>query len=982
MPSSASAVGAGSGPGPDAAARFAAELAALYRAADRPSYATLVGQAAAQRPPVRIRPQRLSDWLTGKAVPAEPRVVAFLVGWLQQQAGLPRRDLQWWRDLHQAARRQRQANRGGRPARAAPVADRAGDPIGECDPLALEVHPAVEVAGCDGGLPPYVLRAHDARLRKEALAGQSRLITLVGGSSTGKTRACWELARHLDQGMPDRWRLWHPYDPTRPEAVLAGLDRVGPHTVVWLNEAQLYLAPADASLGERIAAGLRALLREPGRGPVLILATLWPEYWAALTARPGNAQAVDLLTGPGAICVDVPERFTAEAVAEARRSGDPRWRDALQRGDPGRITQYFAGAPELLRRYRTAPPAARAVIELAIDARRLGHPPGLPHALFEQAGPGYLDDQEWDAQPDDWLDHALAYNAQGCRGTRGPLTRVRARPGQPAGPPVYRLADYLEQLGRLERSAVYPPASFWDSAGTAITDPGTVTKLAREASDRGRFRRAATLLRWAAGRGHAEAWAQLAELRERVGDRDGAVAAAREALKVGHTTGLIVLTDLLKRAGDRDGAIEGARAAAEYGDPTGLRLLAGLLDRDGAIAAMRAAVAAGHTDASALLVPLLEQAGDRDGAIAAACAAVDAGHIYKLSELAEMRLRDGDRDGAVAVDREAANRGCPDALWLSTRLREEAGDHDGAMAAAREAADRGDPGVLGRLTDMRTQLGDPAGAIAAARAAAGYGHTDSQRRLAWLLEQSGDLDGAVVAARAAVDGGHDESTPLLVGLLLRSGDSEAAIAAIRAAVDRSDPDWRWRWIEWLQRAGDHDGAEALFREAASLGSRVLVDLAELREGDDAVALYRQAASMGSTQALCKLAELRGHAGDHEGAATLYREAADCGDTGALMKLADLRAQAGDLGSAAAACREVADLGYTQALGALIELRTRTGDHDGAAAAVREVIDRGDAITFTQLQWGMLEVRPDAIPAGMKFGGHGLNDDGMPAEAIE
>lgn len=33
------------------------------------------------------------------------------------------------------------------------------------------------------------------------------------------------------------------YGPTRPGAAFADLDRVGPYTIVWLNEAQHYLAP-------------------------------------------------------------------------------------------------------------------------------------------------------------------------------------------------------------------------------------------------------------------------------------------------------------------------------------------------------------------------------------------------------------------------------------------------------------------------------------------------------------------------------------------------------------------------------------------------------------------------------------------------------------------------------------------------------------------------------------------------------------------
>jgi hypothetical protein len=34
----------------------------------------------------------------------------------------------------------------------------------------------------------------------------------------------------------------------------------------WLNEAQFYLDPAEAGLGEPVAAGLQELLRDSGRG--------------------------------------------------------------------------------------------------------------------------------------------------------------------------------------------------------------------------------------------------------------------------------------------------------------------------------------------------------------------------------------------------------------------------------------------------------------------------------------------------------------------------------------------------------------------------------------------------------------------------------------------------------------------------------------------------------------------------------------------
>jgi hypothetical protein len=157
------------------------------------------------------------------------------------------------------------------------------------DPFALEVHRPVQPEGAATGLPEltaYAPREHDealGRVVRAAAAGRSGIAALVGGSSTGKTRACWE-ALGLLRDQDPAWRLWHPIDPSRPDAALAELPRIGPWTVVWLNEAQFYL-DADGGLGERVAAGLRELLRDPAWAPVLVLATLWPGFWDTLTAR-------------------------------------------------------------------------------------------------------------------------------------------------------------------------------------------------------------------------------------------------------------------------------------------------------------------------------------------------------------------------------------------------------------------------------------------------------------------------------------------------------------------------------------------------------------------------------------------------------------------------------------------------------------------------------------------------------------------------
>ena len=140
----------------------------------------------------------------------------------------------------------------GGPGAAVRAGAPAGRPLAEvADPFALEVHRPVQTDDPQPGLPElpaYVPREHDAELGsvvRAAADDSSGIAVLVGGSSTGKTRACWE-ALQLLRDRPGPWRLWHPIDPSRPDAALRELPAVGPRTVVWLNEAQLYL---DTAMG-------------------------------------------------------------------------------------------------------------------------------------------------------------------------------------------------------------------------------------------------------------------------------------------------------------------------------------------------------------------------------------------------------------------------------------------------------------------------------------------------------------------------------------------------------------------------------------------------------------------------------------------------------------------------------------------------------------------------------------------------------------
>ncbi|RBQ17248.1 hypothetical protein DP939_25205 [Spongiactinospora rosea] len=394
----------------------------------------------------------------------------------------------------------------------------------------LEVHHAIDSPLPDAPpLPVYVPRAHDRALGEvvaRAAAGASGIAVLVGGSSTGKTRACWEALAPL-RGRELPWRVWHPIDPTRPEAALADLHGIAPYTVVWLNEAQFYLRPD--TVGEQVAAGLRELLRDERRGPVLVLATLWPGEWDALTARPAagpdlHAQARELLDGHD---IAVPEAFTGDDLTELaeRAATDPRLNQAAGHAVDGRITQYLAGVPVLLDRYAHAPPPTRAVIDAAMDARRLGAGPHLPLAWLAQAAPGYLTDAEWDqtGQGEAWLQRALDYVATPCNGIPGILTCVKPRtsrdlrtdlggggaPRAKSGP-LYRLADYLDQHGRRYRVGQIPPLEFWDAAD-AHAHPADLTTLGDAAWARGLYLAASRLFKHATAHGDSVAAVALVE---------------------------------------------------------------------------------------------------------------------------------------------------------------------------------------------------------------------------------------------------------------------------------------------------------------------------------------------------------------------------------------------------------------------------------------------------------------------------------------
>ncbi|MFD7602357.1 hypothetical protein ACFWAN_17800 [Streptomyces mirabilis] len=719
-----------------------------------------------------------------------------------------------------------------------------GKPIGDWDPHELEVHPAGpalskhQPAGLSI-LPGYVMRDHDRVLDEvvsDAAGGHSRMVVLVGTSSTGKTRACWEAVQPL---ASSGWRLWHPFDPTRGEAALEGLQQVRPCTVVWLNEAQHYLG--NPRTGERVAAAIHGLLTDTTRGPILVLGTLWPEYadeFAALVppGKPDRYSRVrELLAGR---TLTVPESFNQQALREAAslaKDGDLLLADALTRATAsGRVAQDLAGAPELLRRYEQSTLAARALLEAAMDARRFGVGLHLPQAFLIDAAADYLSDDDFDQLAENWAESAFADLARPVHGKQAALRctspRSARRPPNSlttvtsravSAGPMFRLADYLEQHGRKSRRVVCPPDSFWHAAYTHLTESEDLNNLAEAAEDRHRLQWAYHLRSRAADAGDASAKVHMGRMRASLGHDKEAIGHFEEAAEAGSSAALCELALMFYRRGGMQPA----------------QALLGL------------AVDAGNRRALHHLTLILVEADDWEGAEAVACRAAEAGDPLGLSVLAEERDKVGDPTGAESLYRRAADAGDSRALLELVRLRRKAGDREGAVALEEQAVSAGG---LSKLQD-----------------------------LAMLRDMAGDTAGAEALARRAVDAGAYQAANLLALKRMGDCDWEEAEALLLPAAKVGDADALTFLAQLRDRSGDRTGAEELARKAADAGETfALCFLAMEREeeGDleGAESLYRQAVEVGDVSALDRLAQRRMEAGDREGADAYYRQAADAG----------------------------------------------------------------------------------------------------------
>ena len=506
--------------------------------------------------------------------------------------------------------------------------------------------------------------------------------------------------------------------------------------------------------------------------------------------------------------INVPAGFTAEELAAAAGTGDPRLAAGAAAGEE--VTQYLAGVPGLLERY--ADPDGRAVIAAAMDATRFGH-----------AGP---------------LSAALLRDAAGAEAD-GAADALEPVAGAGAGAAGYRLADYLDQHGRRTRQDQAGSPALWDAlAGHAgETGTGDLNRLARSARDRGLYRHAAALWTSAAARGSTQAATRLAA---HLGQDDAARAAAWAAARVRLDDPWEVtrLLEALAAAGagdairillDRDpgGQVSldqrwdalgllGALAAAEArtGTGTGIGARTGTGTGNGA---------RGGDVVQALAARLVERARADDMPFA----------VSLMKALAAAGAGDTARTLAGRVAGQVVEAGLEDlddvALLLEAMPAAGAGEAATALAArVADDADLENPQDVARLLKVLAAAGagDAARALLA-RDPAGQVSTESVWDIADLLGvlRAAEADRAVdtLAARVAAQASLDDAESL-ARLLdeLRASGARDAIGTLLARDPAQHADLWDTWgagclIGALHAAGAEQAAGVLAARAADDG---------------------------------------------------------------------------------------------------------------------------------------------------------------------
>ncbi|MEO3842774.1 hypothetical protein [Streptomyces sp. B22F1] len=727
----------------------------------------------------------------------------------------------------------------------------AGIPISTADPFSLEVHEAISVDTemCDSLLPSYFRRPFDEELKAavdEALSGKSVMKVLLGGSSTGKTRAAWESIQRL----PEKWRLWHP---ASQEELLSSINSLHPRTVLWLNEINRYLLSGDTRRDEYTAARLTALIRNPEKSPVLVLGTAWHEHWATMTIAPQNERACtkSLLTRR---LIRVPEEFDEQellVLVEQPEQNDGRILQAAHLAEGGHIIQYLAGGPAQLERYEMGSPAARAVLQAAMDARRLGHGPDLPHAFLKAASAAYLTSLQRDLAQPDWFVQAIEYLSTPCRGVRGPLAPVpRFSMTDAQEPAFYRLSDFVEQHARRHRQTVCPEGEFWSAAAQYAATAKDRTALARAALDRGRVDEAESLALAAAEEGDGAALYALANWKETHSKDDDSLPYFELAAELGVAEAQVAIAWRYEREERLDEAEAWYRKAIEVD---------------------------GISDAVVGLASVLTLRGDSTTA----------------ADLYEKSLEAG-FFGQRSVEYQAR--------WLAG-----GGQHELALILASRSFEAGNTEAFTGLAWVYRYKDTPR-AIDVLQHAMSAGDANAPRELSWIYEEEGNSVLADFFCEVAVALG-ETNTLRGLGMIRRSKGRYRSAAGLFWRAYNLDLGFALLELAKLREMeGSPNRAEKLYRRALQEGhGSAMADLVRILETQGRTGEAESLAAH-SVDLLRPLAQARAARGEQEAAEQLLTAAITQGHPHLLLDLAILRQRRNDLAGARLALCQAQDAG--------------------------------------------------------------------------
>jgi tetratricopeptide (TPR) repeat protein len=699
--------------------------------------------------------------------------------------------------------------------------------VNECAPGWVGVHPAVTRKGAGDtsvrdDLPEYVKRDHDHDLerRLRAAAARGGFVVLIGNSSVGKTRSLYEAVR---RELPD----WHILLPDNASAIRTLAGKVPNKTVIWLDDTPSERFIADSGLGGLTRSEvLQFIHSQETPKQVIIVDTMWRNRYRSLTASPRlMADAIDadryrdareVLALAGAP-IEVADQFSPSerdrAIELARN--DIRMAEALQDTQFG-FTQYIAGAPELVRRWRDASPYGRAVITAAIDAYRCGIYAPLAVDLLESAAIGYLTAHERASAPLDWLADALDEATVRRRGGTAPLLES-TRDGALRDVRGYRVADFLLQPIWHRRGLELLPSAAWDSFARQAVDVGDLARLARSAQVRMLYAYAEPLYRRAVTVGSARVRRQLAALLEDQGRVDEALAELRSADAAADDAARGTIARLLHARGNLDEL----RELAKSGNEQATSRLPHLLARLGRVDELLELALSGSTDAREVLADLFAKHGRFDLLLELA-ADQNSGPRRQFAELLAEQER-GEALRLMVTDRSM------DPRWWGAHLLHEWGKETRAAAMLRRLAASGHGSARELLAKSMAAAGQLDRAVSELREL-----VDKNRSYRWtlitVLTNHGRIDEAIAELHAQVA---DESMEPVVDAI--RGDDRL----VAAEVEDGTPLWSGTFaapggepylIYLLGRAGRLDELRD-YADAGNCSARYHLALALAKRGD-------------------------------------------------------------------------------------------------------------------------------------------------------